>query len=345
MHHHHHHHDGQARTHVAVRERRGPGGTQYAAIFFGLREGEYTLWGVDGEPADTVSDRRWPRRSARLALRGPLPRDQPTMTSPPDDSLDSLLADSGAQPASPSGRLLSRRTAVRVQLHRRPVQATIAALTVIAVVVGIVLVFAGSTPRRLPPTPPSPVAAKPITQVPTEQLTPTTPATSPTATKVPTVCAASLLAPVDITIPAIGVHSCLLQLGLNADRTVETPTLKQVGEAGWYKYSAAPGAIGPAVILGHIDSAQYGPGVFFKLGTLIAGEPITITRADHSIVTFRVTKVAEYPKTSFPTQQIYGGTKDAELRLVTCGGRFDPSTGSYLDNIVAFASLASVSHG
>ena len=266
------------------------------------------------------------------------------MTSPPDDSLDSLLSDSAPRPAA-GGRLLSLRITARRQLRRRPVQAAIAALVIIAVVVGVVLAFAGSTSHRLPPTPPSPVAARPITGLPTEQVIPSTAASSPTATRAPTACAASLLAPVDITIPAIGVHSCLLQLGLNADRTVQTPTLKEVGEAGWYKYSATPGAIGPAVILGHIDSAQYGPGVFFKLGTLTAGDPITITRADHSIATFRVTKVAEYPKSSFPTQQIYGGTKDSELRLVTCGGRFDPSTGSYLDNIVAFASLASVSHG
>jgi hypothetical protein len=43
-----------ARTHVAVRERRGPGGTQYAAIYFGLRQGDYRLWNQQGEPADIV---------------------------------------------------------------------------------------------------------------------------------------------------------------------------------------------------------------------------------------------------------------------------------------------------
>jgi sortase (surface protein transpeptidase) len=270
------------------------------------------------------------------------------MTSPSDDSLDSLLSDSAsplaAAPVGVHRLLLVLRSAARVRLRRRAVQAAIAGLVVIAAVVGIVLIRAGSGPRQLPPTPPSPLAAKPIAQAPTEQLSPATASTTPNATKAPTACAASLLAPIDITIPTIGVHSCLLQLGLNPDRTVQTPTLKQVGEAGWYKYSASPGTIGPAVILGHIDSAQYGPGVFFKLGTLAAGDPITITRADHSVATFQVTKVAEYPKTSFPTQQIYGNTKDAELRLVTCGGRFDPSTGSYVDNVVAFASLTSVSH-
>ncbi len=54
-----HTHDGHAhphsqRTHVAVRERRGPAGIRFAAIYPGLREGEYTVWGLDGTPADTV---------------------------------------------------------------------------------------------------------------------------------------------------------------------------------------------------------------------------------------------------------------------------------------------------
>jgi hypothetical protein len=54
-----HEHDGHAhahphRTHVAVRERRGPTGVRYAAIYPSLVEGEYTIWGLDGQPKDTV---------------------------------------------------------------------------------------------------------------------------------------------------------------------------------------------------------------------------------------------------------------------------------------------------
>ena len=231
-----------------------------------------------------------------------------------------------------------------VALHRRPVQAGLAGgVVALLAVVGLVLVLSGSGPRRLPPTPPSPVAARAVTPTPAESMSASDPAPAPSPSKPATPCVGSLLAPVDITIPAIDVHSCLLQLGLNADRTVQTPTLQQVSEAGWYKYSASPGAVGPAVILGHIDSAQYGPGVFFKLGTLVAGDKITITRADHSVATFAVTQVAEYPKTDFPSTKIYGSTKDSEIRLVTCGGRFDTSTGSYIDNIVAYGTLLSVS--
>jgi hypothetical protein len=36
---------------------------------------------------------------------------------------------------------------------------------------------------------------------------------------------------------------------------------------------------------------------------------------------------------------VYGPVPDAELRLITCGGQFDYSTGSYLSNVVAYAVL------
>ena len=44
-----------ARTHVAIRERQGPGGTRWAAIYPRLLAGQYTLWGLDGAPADRVT--------------------------------------------------------------------------------------------------------------------------------------------------------------------------------------------------------------------------------------------------------------------------------------------------
>lgn len=103
----------------------------------------------------------------------------------------------------------------------------------------------------------------------------------------------------------------------------------------------APGQTGPAAIYGHVDTAAAGPAVFFRLGDLTPGDTIDVTRADRSIAVFTVYRIAEYAKDAFPTMTVYGDTPDAELRLITCGGDFDPATGSYLDNIVAYARLTS----
>ena len=147
-------------------------------------------------------------------------------------------------------------------------------------------------------------------------------------------------APVHLDIPAIGVSSDLLQLGLNPDHTLQVPPLSRVSVAGWYRGSPTPGQLGPSVLLGHVDSAEYGAGVFFRLGKLRPGDTVTVRRTDRTTATFRVTRVASYPKDRFPTLEVYGNTNDAELRLITCGGAFDASARSYLNNIVVFASLA-----
>jgi hypothetical protein len=149
--------------------------------------------------------------------------------------------------------------------------------------------------------------------------------------------------PVHLDVPAIGVSSDLLQLGQNPDDTVEVPPLAKDSKAGWYRYSPTPGQLGPSVILGHVDSAEYGPGVFFELGALRPGDAITVSRADGTVATFTVDRVESYPKNSFPTLDVYGNTDDAELRLITCGGDFDSSARSYLSNIVVYASLTSSS--
>jgi hypothetical protein len=147
--------------------------------------------------------------------------------------------------------------------------------------------------------------------------------------------------PVSVRIPAIGVNSRLLRLGLNPDGTVKVPPIQtSAGLAAWYKYSATPGQIGSSVIEGHVDST-HGPAVFFRLGALRPGNRIEVTLADGVTAVFRVTGVREYSKSRFPARTIYGTADFAALRLITCGGAFDYATGHYLSSTVVFASLAS----
>jgi sortase family protein len=147
--------------------------------------------------------------------------------------------------------------------------------------------------------------------------------------------------PVSVEIPAIGVHSKLLHLGINSNGTMQVPPLStRAGDAAWYKYSVAPGQIGASVIEGHVDN-YLGPAVFFRLGALHPGDSIDVTLADGVTAVFRVTGVRQYAKSNFPAKTIYGATGYAALRLITCGGTFDYSTRNYLSSTVVFASLAS----
>jgi len=146
---------------------------------------------------------------------------------------------------------------------------------------------------------------------------------------------------VSVDIPAIGVTSKLLHLGLNSDGTIKVPSLyTSADQAAWFKYSATPGQIGASVIEGHLDSYR-GPAVFFRLGALRPGDSIDVTLADGITAVFRITGVRQYLKSSFPAKTIYGAAGYAALSLITCGGAFDHATGHYLSSTVVFASLIS----
>ena len=141
--------------------------------------------------------------------------------------------------------------------------------------------------------------------------------------------------PVRVQIPAIGVDSELMELGLKADGTMEVPP--EGFPAGWYTGAPTPGELGPAIIAGHVD--WDGPGVFYDLHKLQIGDQVTITRADGSTPVFQVVRVEQYPKVGFPTDEVYGDIDRAGLRLITCGGVFNRATGHHDDNIVVFAEL------
>lgn len=145
--------------------------------------------------------------------------------------------------------------------------------------------------------------------------------------------------PASLSIPSLGVNHALEKVGLNSDGTLQVPGLNDVASPAWYDGSPSPGSLGPAVIVGHVDSATSGDGVFFKLGAMVPGQEIDVTRTNGAIEHFTVTKVESTPKASFPTSEVYGNTNDPELRVITCGGQFDKATGHYLNNVIVFAQF------
>jgi sortase (surface protein transpeptidase) len=141
--------------------------------------------------------------------------------------------------------------------------------------------------------------------------------------------------PVRIQIPSIGVDAPLIRLGLDANRALEVPERFDV--AGWWTGGSRPGERGPAVIAGHVDS-KTGPAVFYEIPRLRRGDVVTVRRRDGSSVRFTVQGSARYAKAHFPTARVYGATRRPTLRLITCSGDFDRSSGHYLDNTVIYAT-------
>ncbi len=139
--------------------------------------------------------------------------------------------------------------------------------------------------------------------------------------------------PTRVRIPALGIDAPLGPLHMDATGELQAPA--DYALPGWYEEGTIPGETGPAVIAGHLDS-QKGEAIFYRLHELRADDLILVQR-DGKWLTFEVVSTGKFAKNNFPTAAVYGPTPDPQLRVITCGGSFDPVRRSYRDNVVVFA--------
>ena len=222
--------------------------------------------------------------------------------------------------------------AVLVEEYRR----LFARPVLVAATIAGIVVTAGLLPGLLPM-----VSRRPPARSPTHEVLPAADRSSPQARAGPGPAAARVR-PVAIAIPALHVDGPLGELSQADNGELLAPD--DPGLAGWYTGGVVPGDVGPAVIGGHVDSRR-GPGVFFALRSLDPGDVVEVTMSDGRVVRFAVTRVREVPKAQFPTASVYAPTPRPELRLITCGGRFDRAARSYVDNVVVEAVVTDGKHG
>jgi hypothetical protein len=274
-------------------------------------------------------------RPPMLAPAGRPPMLAPAVTRPEERGRQADKSQGGGRHARPGGPLRG--------LTRRPLAVVLLCAGLLVAVggtAGLLLMGGrpGVSPRPLAHPGRAPAGAVaalpgPLAAPPGQPALPRGPLAAPPVQA----AAAAVSRPVYLTIPAIGVHTRLVRLGLTAQGTLQVPGSTSV--AGWYTGGPRPGQVGPAVIAGHIDSYR-GPGVFFRLRLLRAGDRVYVRRADGTLTVFRVYAAYSYAKDRFPTRRVYGPAPGPELRLITCGGTFDPATGSYLRNVVVYAAQA-----
>lgn len=142
--------------------------------------------------------------------------------------------------------------------------------------------------------------------------------------------------PTSVRIPSLDVSSSVIDLGVQSDQRMEVP--QNGSDTGWFTKSPTPGELGPSILAAHVTWEKK-PAIFFDLGSMKKGQKVEVERKDGSTAVFAVTKVGQYPKADFPTDQVYGEVDHAGLRLITCGGRFDGETGHHVDNVVVYGKL------
>ncbi|GAA4849463.1 hypothetical protein GCM10023201_46990 [Actinomycetospora corticicola] len=147
--------------------------------------------------------------------------------------------------------------------------------------------------------------------------------------------------PTSLSVPSIGAESSLIETGQNADGSLQVPALSNPMQASWYDKSPSPGTLGPAVILGHVNGDGKA-GIFYRLKDVKAGDQVMVKRQDGQTAVFTVSNIDTVPKAAFPAEQVYADTPDSQLRLITCGGVFDPAAKSYEANVIVYANLTDV---
>ncbi|MFJ2708217.1 class F sortase [Streptomyces sp. NPDC087428] len=201
-----------------------------------------------------------------------------------------------------------------------------------------------SFPRRTAAAGLVPAAAAALVLLPGSPLaepgTGTAPRSGPASTAAPLPAAR----PVRIDIPGLRVSAPLVGLTLDDRGRLGVPDPADRNLAGWYRDGVTPGSPGNAIVVAHVDTPT-GPAAFAGLDALPPGATVDVRRADRRIATFRIYATEEYEKSDFPSTRVYGPTKDAQLRLLTCGGAYDRGAGGYQSNVVAFARLVSVRPG
>ena len=145
--------------------------------------------------------------------------------------------------------------------------------------------------------------------------------------------------PLRLVIPAIKLDASVQQAGLLAGNRMAAPT--NFSDAAWYKYGTAPGAVGSAVIAGHLDNGLGLNGVFKNLSKLKAGDYIEVITAS-STIRFVVERLETYPYDQVPSS-IFTGADAARLNLITCAGKWikTPALGWTVDHrLIVYAVIA-----
>lgn len=192
---------------------------------------------------------------------------------------------------------------------------------------------------------PSPISRPTESAVPRATAThtpvaPTVTAPPPTASPVPTkeaVAGTLPAAPAQILIPRLGVEAQIEAVGQEATGAMAAP--EAVEQVAWFAPGTRPGAMGNAVLSGHLDDYKQDPAVFWRLHELVAGDEVIVVDTEGSRYRFEVLGQELYHHEQAPLERIFGYTIQHNLNLITCNGTWDANALNYDRRLVVYTRL------
>lgn len=128
-----------------------------------------------------------------------------------------------------------------------------------------------------------------------------------------------------VTINKISVRARVMQMGVNADGSMQSPV--NIYDAGWYTGSVKPGQLGATTIIAHANGPS-SPGLFDNLGKLSQGDEVSIENGAGTIFKYQVVAIetvaldkVDMNKFLRPVDGVSEG-----LNLMTCSGNWVQSS-------------------
>lgn len=155
------------------------------------------------------------------------------------------------------------------------------------------------------------------------------------------------LAPARLVIPKLGLNAPILALDPDPSGAMQAPRIGGPSnpiwsEVYWWDVGARPGAIGNAVIAGHVNRPDASPSTFTHLNRLVPGDTVQVVTAGGLALSFRVT-AKDTPSVyvhggNDPTiERIFGPALTPNLNLMTCWGAWDGA--EFNQRLVIYSTL------
>jgi LPXTG-site transpeptidase (sortase) family protein len=173
---------------------------------------------------------------------------------------------------------------------------------------------------------------------PEEDASVAVPPTASLGTTSPIVLTSARDIPVELSIPAINVDAHVQDVGIGKTGNMAVPT--NYTDVGWYRYGTVPGAVGSAVIDGHVDNGFGLDAVFKHISELKPGDDIYVQTQSGEELHFVVQDIETYPATQVPLQTLFTRDDEPRLNLITCAGQWEPDKEAYDHRTVVYAVLA-----
>jgi LPXTG-site transpeptidase (sortase) family protein len=141
------------------------------------------------------------------------------------------------------------------------------------------------------------------------------------------------IVPVKLYIPAVRIQAIVEPVSVSDKGQMGVP--RSTERVGYLSSGVLPGAIGNAIMDGHLDNYE-GPAVFFQLKRLKKGDAVIVKNDKGCKIQFVVESIETFKTSEAPIQKIFGSADDSRLNLITCTGKYSRKKKEHEKRLVVF---------